>query len=79
MPPVVVYETPDGWLLADGHHRLAAARERGETAIDVELRRGSRLEALRCAASRAAQQRGISIEDAMTRILARARSRGDAS
>ena len=34
LPPIVVFDTAEGLLLADGYHRVAAARRRGlETAI----------------------------------------------
>ena len=54
--PVVVYETAEGLLLVDGHHRVAAARQRGATTIEAEIRHGSRHDALRYAAAKAAAQ-----------------------
>ena len=68
VPPIVVYETPEGLLVADGHHRLAAARQRGLTTIAADVRTGTRSDALRYAAATAAAARGISVADAMERI-----------
>src|SRR4051812_28156027 len=47
--PVVVYRTPEGLLVADGHHRIAATRQRGDTTIEAEIRDGCRHDALRYA------------------------------
>jgi diacylglycerol O-acyltransferase / wax synthase len=58
MPPVVVYDTPEGLLLADGYHRLAAAWQHGDATIEAEIRRGSSQEALRHAAGGAAAECG---------------------
>jgi ParB-like chromosome segregation protein Spo0J len=69
--PVVVYRTPEGLQLVDGYHRLAAARRRGEETIDADVRRGSRSDALRCAAELAAGQRGLGAHEAMELIRAR--------
>jgi hypothetical protein len=48
LPPVVVFATLEGVLLADGYHRVAAARVRGLETVEAEVRRGSRHDALRC-------------------------------
>lgn len=74
-PPVVVFESTEGLLLADGYHRVAAARLRGEETVVAELRRGSRHDALRYAAVTGAAQRGISVERALGRIEDRSRGR----
>jgi ParB-like chromosome segregation protein Spo0J len=66
--PVVVYETPQGRLLVDGYHRIAAARQRGATTIEAEIRHGSRRDALRYAAATAAAQRGITSREAIDHI-----------
>jgi ParB-like nuclease domain len=73
--PVVVFETPEGLLLADGHHRVAAARVRGETEVEADVRPGSRADALRYAAVTGAAQRGISVEEALGRIAGRSGGR----
>jgi ParB-like chromosome segregation protein Spo0J len=67
-PPVVVFETESGLLLADGYHRVAAAQQRGAETIDAELRKGSLKDALRYAAKVGARQRGISTDDALAAI-----------
>jgi len=74
LPPVVVFDTGERLLLVDGHHRLAAARRRGLETVEVEVRCGSRHDALRYAAMVGAAQRGISAEDAASYI--RRRSQG---
>jgi ParB-like chromosome segregation protein Spo0J len=43
--PVVVFETEDGLLLADGYHRVAAALREGRETIEAEVRSGTRAEA----------------------------------
>lgn len=64
LPPVVVFDTPEGLLLADGYHRLVAARRRGLETVEAEVRSGSRHDALRYAAKVGAAQRGISPKEA---------------
>ena len=68
LPPVVVFDTPEGLLLADGYHRLAAARRSGLKTVEAEVRAGSRHEALRYAAEVGSAQRGISSEEAASHI-----------
>ena len=46
LPPVVVFETPDGMLLADGFHRLVAAERLGRRDIEATVRKGTREDAL---------------------------------
>ena len=41
LPPVVVYQTDEGLLLADGYHRIAAAQQRGSATVEAEIRRHS--------------------------------------
>jgi hypothetical protein len=74
-PPVVVFKTPEGLLLADGYHRVAAARRRGLETIEAEVRSGSRHDALRYAALVGAAQRRISPEEAASYIERHARNR----
>jgi hypothetical protein len=74
-PPVVVFETPEGLLLADGYHRVAAARRRGLETVEAEVRSGSLHDALRYAALVGAAQRGISPEEAASYIERHARNR----
>jgi ParB-like chromosome segregation protein Spo0J len=74
-PPVVVFDTSEGLLLADGYHRVAAARLRGEETVDAELRAGSRGDALRYAAATGAAQRGIGVDEALAHIKDRSLGR----
>lgn len=46
LAPVVVLASEEGCLLADGYHRLAAARKEGRGTIEAEVRTGSRHDAL---------------------------------
>jgi ParB-like chromosome segregation protein Spo0J len=73
--PIVVYETPAGPLVADGHHRIAAALERGCETIAAEVRTGSRHDALRYASATAAAERGMSIAAATEHIRRRSEGR----
>ena len=68
LPPVVVFETPEGLLLVDGYHRVAAARGLGLEYIEAEVRRGSRHDALSYAITVGAAERGISAEEAASYI-----------
>jgi len=45
LPPVDVFETSEGLLLADGFHRVAAARRLGIAEIEANVRKGTREEA----------------------------------
>jgi hypothetical protein len=74
LPPVVVFDTPEGMLLADRYHRVAAARHRGWETVEAEVRRGSRRDALQYAATVSAAEHGISREEATSYI--RRRSQG---
>jgi ParB-like chromosome segregation protein Spo0J len=75
LPPVVVFDTEEGLLLADGYHRVAAARRRGLETIEAEVRLGSRQDALRYAARVGAAQRGISPEEAASYVRRRSQRR----
>jgi hypothetical protein len=63
MPPVTVFETPTGLLLADGYHRLAAARRLGRKTITASVIQGNDSDALRFATELAIRERGLSEED----------------
>ena len=75
LPSVVVFDTPEGLLLADGYHRVAASRRLGLETVEAEVRTGSRHDALRYAARVSAAQRGISPEEAVSYIERYARDR----
>lgn len=49
LPPVLVYRTPDGQVLADGFHRVAVALRLGHSEIRAEIREGSKEDALEAA------------------------------
>jgi ParB-like chromosome segregation protein Spo0J len=68
LPPVVVFDTEEGLLLADGYHRVAAALLEGRDEIEADIRKGSRHDALEFAALLAATQRGISVEAARRQV-----------
>jgi imidazolonepropionase-like amidohydrolase len=75
LPPVVVFDTPEGLLLADGYHRVAAARRAGAEVIEADLRRGTRHDALRYAVTMAAAERGISADEASRHLARRSSAR----
>lgn len=50
LPPVTVFDTDEGYVLADGFHRATAAERLGLREIDVEVRAGTRTDALEFAA-----------------------------
>jgi ParB-like chromosome segregation protein Spo0J len=71
LPPVVVFDTPEGLLVVDAYHRLAAARRCGLERVEAEVRSGSRHAALQYAARVVAAQRGISPEEVASYIVER--------
>jgi ParB-like chromosome segregation protein Spo0J len=75
LPPVVVFDTGEGLLLADGYHRVAAARARGLETVEAEVRHGSRHDALRYAATVGAAQQGLSPDDVVLYIRRRSQGR----
>ena len=75
LPPLVVFDTGEALLLADGYHRLAAARRCGLETVEAEVRPGSRQDALRYAATVAAAQHGISPDVLVSRIRQRSQDR----
>ncbi len=68
LPPVVVFDTPEGQLLADGYHRVAATRRLGLETVEAEIRGGSRHDALQYAAAVGAAKRGLSPEETTSYI-----------
>src|SRR5919199_2609837 len=75
LPPVIVFDTGKELLLADGYHRLAAARRCGLETVEAEVRPGSRQDALRYAAAVGAAQHRISPHEAVTHIRRRSQGR----
>jgi ParB-like chromosome segregation protein Spo0J len=51
LPPIDVFDTPDGYVLADGFHRYQAAVELGHVEIAARVHRGSRDDAADYAAT----------------------------
>jgi ParB-like chromosome segregation protein Spo0J len=51
LPPVVVFGKGGTYYLADGFHRVEAAKNAGKQEIDADIRRGERKEALKFALS----------------------------
>ena len=70
--PVTVFQLEDRLLLADGHHRVEAAQRLGRTRVLADVRRGSPQDALRFAARMAAEQRGLTEDEAVEAIKRRA-------
>jgi hypothetical protein len=68
LPPVVVFRTGDGLILADGYHRLAAAVRLGRRTVRADLRVGTRREALDFAVAQAVEDRGVTPDQAAAAI-----------
>jgi hypothetical protein len=77
LDPIVVFDTPDGMLLADGYHRVEALLLEGKTRVEVDLRRGSKHDALEFAAKHGADQRGMSTDETRSVILERYQATGE--
>jgi hypothetical protein len=71
--PVVVFDIDGLLLLADGHHRVAAAKRLGRTSVRAELRKGQRADALQFAIEHAREQRGMSRQEILDAIARRGR------
>lgn len=54
-PPIIVFQAGDTHLVADGHHRVAAARLAGLVEFPADVRAGTRRDAVLCAAGANAQ------------------------
>jgi ParB-like chromosome segregation protein Spo0J len=63
LPPVVAFRTEQGLLLADGYHRVAAAKARGRDTIEAEIRDGTAHDALEYAVTVGAKQHGLSQQE----------------
>src|SRR5688572_13556263 len=46
LPPIVVFQDGPDYLVADGFHRVAAARQAGLEALDAEVRVGTKRDAV---------------------------------
>lgn len=69
--PVVVFNVDGRMLLADGHHRVAAAERLGRATVRAEVREGGRSDALQFAIGLAQRQRGLSRQEIMDAIARR--------
>jgi hypothetical protein len=69
--PVVVFDTGDQLLLADGYHRVAAAQQLGQAVIRADVRKGTRADALAFAVSLGQRQRGMTQDDVLRAIRQR--------
>jgi hypothetical protein len=69
--PVTVFDTGDHLVLADGHHRVAAAERLGRTTISAEVRRGGPGDALRFAVDLATVTRELSRPQVLAAIMRR--------
>ena len=67
-PPVTVFDIDGHLLLADGHHRLEAARRLGRDEIRADVRPGTRHDALQFAVESARQQHELSEEEVRAAI-----------
>ncbi|WP_427170532.1 ParB N-terminal domain-containing protein [Arthrobacter sp. 92] len=69
--PVVVFSVSGNLLLADGHHRVAAAEQLGRSTVRAEVREGERGDALQFAIDLAQRQRSLSKQEVIDAIARR--------
>lgn len=69
--PVVVFSINGNLLLADGHHRVAAAEQLGRSTVRAEVREGERGDALQLAIDLAQRQRSLSKQEVIDAIARR--------
>ncbi|MGO4385819.1 ParB/RepB/Spo0J family partition protein [Specibacter sp. RAF43] len=69
--PVVVFNVNGNLLLADGHHRLAAAQQLGRSTVRADVREGRRSDVLQFAIAVAQRQRGLSRQQVLDAIARR--------
>lgn len=69
--PVIVFNIDGALLLADGHHRVAAAKQLGRTTIAADVRKGQRSDALQFAIDMAQHQRPLTKEQILDAIAKR--------
>lgn len=69
--PVVVFSVNGNLLLADGHHRVAAAEQRGRSTVRAEVREGERGDALQFAIDLAQRQWSLSKQKVIDAIARR--------
>jgi uncharacterized protein (DUF1015 family) len=74
--PVVVFNVNGLLLLADGHHRVAAAVELGRSTVKADVREGQRSDALQFAVEHGQRQRGLTKEQILEAIARRGQRPG---
>ncbi len=74
--PVVVFNVDGNLLLADGHHRVAAAEQLGRSTVRAEVREGRQSDALQFAIDLAQRQRGLSRQQIVDAIARRGQRPG---
>jgi len=71
--PVTVFDTDDGLLMADGYHRLEAARRLRRTTVRAYVRKGTPHDALQFAVENAEQKTDMTVSEALAAIYRRGR------
>jgi hypothetical protein len=74
--PVVVFNVDGLLLLADGHHRVAAAEQLGRSTVRADVREGQRSDALRFAVDLGQQQRELTKQQILDAIARRGQRPG---
>jgi hypothetical protein len=69
--PVVVFDVDGLLMLADGHHRVAAAEQLGRSTVRADVRKGRRRDALQFAVELGQQQRGLTHQQILDAIAGR--------
>lgn len=68
LPPIVVFDVGGDSLVADGYHRINAARRLGRPTINAQIWRGTWDDAVAYAARALAAERGLAMEVALSMI-----------
>lgn len=77
--PVVAFNVNGHLLLADGHHRVAAAKQLGRSTVRADVREGQESDALQFAIDLAQRQRGLSRQQILDAIARRGQRPGSSS
>lgn len=75
--PVAVFNVNGNLLLADGHHRVAAAEQLGRSTVRADVREGKQSDALQFAIDLAQRQRGLSRQQIVDAIARRGERPGE--